>query len=457
MTALTELLKDWMPHQRWFGGKGREWAGVEEESFFLEKSHPVLSIHRVTVSYADGATDTYLVPLSWRDHPVDELASAMVGAIPHEGGETYAYDAMRDRDATATWLTHLADAAGVGPLRFVPVEDADIPAGLPGDVISTEQSNTSLVYGQQAILKLFRRLEPGLNPDVEVHAALGKADNPHIAPLLGYAEIDHDRDAATEPATVLMLQRFVPNASDGWRLATASVRDLYAEGDLHADEVGGDFAADSERLGAATASVHADMAGVLPTDPADEGWFATVARQMSERLDAAIQVVPQLEEHAAGIRAIYAAVADSRERVVRQRVHGDLHLGQVLRTATGWIVLDFEGEPARPLADRRQLDSPLRDVAGMLRSFDYAARHMLVEQPDDSQRAYRAQEWAERNRAAFCTGYSEASGLDPCGRSPLLRAFEADKAVYECVYEARNRPHWLMIPLHSLARLAEPA
>ena len=252
-----------------------------------------------------------------------------------------------------------------------------------------------------------------------------------------------------------MLQTFVPNASDGWRLATASVRDLYAEGDLHADEVGGDFAADSERLGAATASVHADMAAVLPTEPADSDWYAAVAAQMTERLEAATEVVPSWPSTPRAA-PLYAAVADTTEPVVRQRVHGDLHLGQVLRTATGWIVLDFEGEPARPLAARRELDSPLRDVAGMLRSFDYAARHMLVEQPDDPQRAYRAQEWAARNRSAFCTGYSNASGLDPCGESPLLRAFEADKAVYECVYEARNRPHWLMIPLNSLSRLTDP-
>ena len=198
------------------------------------------------------------------------------------------------------------------------------------------------------------------------------------------------------------------------------------------------------------------MAAVLPTEPAAEDWFATVAAQMNERLDAAIAVVPQLAEYADGLRAIYASVAGCTEPVVRQRVHGDLHLGQVLRTTTGWIVLDFEGEPARPLASRRELDTPLRDVAGMLRSFDYAARHMLVEQPGDPQRAYRAQEWAERNRQAFREGYA-ASGTVLDAASPLLRAFEADKAVYECVYEARNRPHWLMIPLHSLARLVQPA
>jgi maltokinase len=453
MKALTDLFRDWMPHQRWFGGKGREWAEVTEDGFFMDRENPVISVHRVRVTYTDGVRETYLVPLSWRDHPADELASALVGAVANEGNETYAYDAMRDREATAPWLIHLVNASTIGPMHFHPAGVAYIPEGLPGDIVSGEQSNTSLIYGQEAILKLFRRLEPGLNPDVEIHDALRRTENKHIAPLLGHIEI-LDPDPANEPATVAMLQTFVPNASDGWRLATASVRDLYAEGDLHADEVGGDFAADSERLGAATASVHADMAEVLPTERAGEDWYATVAGQMADRLTAATEVVPQLAEHADGLRRLYAAVAESREPVVRQRVHGDLHLGQVLRTATGWIVLDFEGEPARPLAARRELDSPLRDVAGMLRSFDYAARHMLVEQPDDAQRAYRAQEWAARNRAAFCAGYSTAGGLDSCGESPLLRAFEADKAVYECVYEARNRPHWLMIPLNSLSRLS---
>jgi maltokinase len=453
MNSLTDLLRDWMPHQRWFGSKGREWADVTEDGFLLDQANPVLSVHRVRISYTDGGRETYLVPLSWRDHPSDELASAFVGAVASKDGETYAYDAMRDREATAPWLIHLVNASTIGPMHFHPAGVSYIPEGLPGDIVSTEQSNTSLVYGQEAILKLFRRLEPGLNPDVEVHDALRRASNSHIAALLGHIEIDDPETPGAEPATVAMLQTFVPNASDGWRLATASVRDLYAEGDLHADEVGGDFAGESERLGAATASVHTDMAAVLPTEPADPGWYAILAEQMTARLDAALEVVHQLAEHADGLRAVYAAVAENTEPVIRQRVHGDLHLGQVLRTATGWIVLDFEGEPARPLAERRELDSPLRDVAGMLRSFDYAARHMLVEQPEDPQRAYRAQEWAERNRAAFCAGYATASELDPCSGSPLLRAFEADKAVYECVYEARNRPHWLMIPLNSLSRL----
>ena len=161
--------------------------------------------------------------------------------------------------------------------------------------------------------------------------------------------------------------------------------------------------------------------------------------------------MPELHPYAGKLRGYYADLAATGGRMPVQRVHGDYHLGQVLRTATGWVVLDFEGEPAVPLEERRAPAVALRDVAGMLRSFDYAARHQLLDRPDAGKLRDLADEWVERSQAAFCKGYAEAGGMDPQVHGALLRALMLDKAVYEVVYEARHRPSWLSMPLDSIA------
>ncbi len=446
MSQLEDVLREWLPHQRWYGGKGKAVTAVRVEHEERLTGGEDVRHTLLHVTDEDGQTELYQVLLGHRSGEVEQrLKPAVVGEVDGR----VLYDAVHDPEAVGSLLQLLAEGRTLSRLAFTSA--AALDATLPSRVMGAEQSNTSVVYGEDYILKLFRRVQPGLNPDLELTRALAEGGSPYVAAPLGWVE----GQVGGETTTLALLQAFQHNSTEGWAMATASVRDLFAEADLHADEVGGDFAAESERLGVATAEVHLLLREVLPSTTADAGESARTGRMLHERLDQAIAVAPDLEPHAAALRAAYDELAGRTAPVPVQRIHGDYHLGQVLRTDHGWVLLDFEGEPARSLAERTALMSPLRDVAGMLRSYDYAARHLLAERGGDTQLAYRANEWAERNRQAFCDGYARAAGTDPRDEAVLLRAFELDKAVYEVVYETRNRPAWVGIPMGSIERLAD--
>ncbi|GGS58105.1 aminoglycoside phosphotransferase [Planobispora rosea] len=430
---LTELLTGWIGHQRWFAGKGRPVDGLTIDSdveLAPGLRHLIVSVHQA------GTRDRYQILLGCCEYDMpDKLRHATIG----EG----LYDATHDADLTGILLQAMADGRDIGPLRFRHLEDVHIDTGQRSLVLGAEQSNTSLVYGDAYICKLFRRLIPGVNPELEIVSALARRKAAHIAQPYGWIETDLDG----ETTTLAMTQEFLSNSNDGWALALASVRDLYASLDASASDAGGDFSAESFRLGTATAEVHQELASAFPTGVMEPQEITHLVEDQRRRLTQAVAEVPELARHAPVIEEAYQRVCDVAHKVPVQRVHGDYHLGQVMRTPTDWVILDFEGEPGQPLAERRALASPLRDVAGMLRSFDYAARHLLADHPDAEQLLPRAVEWAELNRSSFLAGYSAGGGRLHGEDAVLLRALELAKAVYEVVYEARNRPSWLPIPL----------
>ena len=409
-------LREWLIEQRWFASKGKEISEVEvvEETAIGDQR---LSILQVT--FPTGTHELYQVFLD------------------ASGSET-----VPGREL----LELMQRGEDVGELRFVWC-DGPLPDGEPRP-LGVEQSNTSVVFGDRAILKLLRRLEPGDNPELELLRFLTARGFENIAPLLGW----YEHEGRLIDATLGILQRFEASQGDGWASA------------LRAVEQGSDFEAEARELGEVTGRLHAALGSdfadtaFMPEEAGEESLSLLVAT-VDEEIERVFRDLPDDPDHPAA--AIAHRGQDVREVVqslshigiggLLIRTHGDYHLGQVLKTARGWVVLDFEGEPARSLPERRRKRSPLRDVAGMLRSFAYAATAVGAG-PD----------WEPRIRDAFLEAYfaSVDHSLLPPGEDAtrkLLAIFELEKAVYELRYEINNRPDWVAIPVAGITRLLDAA
>lgn len=427
---------DYLSRQRWFAG-GREIniTRVEPLAWIREPADGFgVRLELVTV-LVDGVEQTYNMPTSYRSEPF----AGLEGALIEHDGDYFIYDALHDAHARTALLSGFfgADIDGLTYTGRLPV-DADAPTVQ----LTAEQSNSSIVIGENLVLKLFRKLGHGRNPDIELSRALTDDGCTEVAPVHGWITL-HDGDKGD--IDLAMVSDFIRSATTGWDSARASFRDLLADPDTEASEAGGDFAGESERLGESVADIHGRLATLFGTQSWGPAELSTLAGHFDERCNAAAAAAPAVIPYVDAAKSVFNVLRGLTTTVLAQRVHGDLHLGQTLRAIPGWFVIDFEGEPTMPLAQRAGFDSPLRDVAGMLRSFDYAAHSVLLQ--TDTPGDDRAVRWAEHNRLAFLHGYGDAVAPE------LLRAYEIDKALYEVAYESAHRPAWIGIPLDALKRL----
>jgi maltokinase len=451
LAALDEQkLADWLLDRRWFGSKARDVASIHVlDVVAVHDGPPALSSALVEARYPGGTHDVYQLLLGVGSNGGED---AVIGDVR---GVTV-YDAFADPRACELLGGLLREGAEVhgehARVEFHWLEGVEPPR--PGaDVrpMGAEQSNTSIVFDDELVLKAFRRVEAGDNPELEMLRFLSERGFAHIAELGGWYQYQGE----LMDATFGVVQRFVPNARDGWELAL--------------DELEEDperFVTRLRDLGAVIGRMHTVLASdptdpaFAPEEPSDES-LALLTATIDEEIERLFLELPEIEAvapiagHAAEVRDRLQLLSHVGARGRLIRTHGDLHLGQTMLGDDGWVVLDFEGEPARPLLERRRKRSPLRDVAGMLRSFAYAAS------ASELQRGRPAPEgWEERARESFLAGYLEAvdATLMPPGEAPtrtMLSIFELEKAVYELRYELNNRPDWVSIPVAGIVRLLE--
>lgn len=486
-----EDLRAFLSRRRWFGAKGRRIQSVRVEAAvpvtWPDTPGALYAIAIVRVELDGGPPMRYQLPLGLQRAGTEEETQAL--ATVHSGDVVT--HALVDATTLSVFRQGLAGAFRTGA-RFRgngwiwSVEPVGTGVTLPHDstVGGAEQSNTSLIYGSDAICKVFRRLEPGENPDVEIARFLTTRTSFRNTPqLLGVITLD---DPAAR-SVAGMLSQFLPGARDAWSHALDRIAAYL--GDQRREEPPNAFADEARQLGAVTRAMHEALssdeddpafAPAFATDADVRTWGDAALARLGDGLSLlsarAESLEGQTRPHARAlvqrrgalenrVRGFVDEVRSAGDPGMRIRHHGDYHLGQVLRTPDGeWMIIDFEGEPARPLEARRERHSPLRDVAGMMRSFAYAAAAGAMQTGGvgrDPQVEIRAARWEREAREHFLGGYlgtraPAANALlpsTPGGTTALLALFEAEKLFYELGYELDNRPAWAWIPLRGIAKL----
>lgn len=513
---LSAALPAYLPQQRWFASKSRKIVSVRVRDLMRVPGQAAgrFAVVLVTVSFESGAPELYLVPVSVSaEAPADDNSSSarVIARISASTGPLTLSDALHDSAFRSEWLSMMVAGRILcgreGDVIFRAVSNVDeifpdidgIARAGSSRVSTAEQSNSSVIYADESgtdklVAKVFRRLLPGLNPDFEITRYLTEETEFRAVPLLaGSVEYRPDGADSSGAFTFGVAQQYVTNMGDGWKYmlgllrralaspnalsSSAQLAEAQPERQMPPQQAADDAVA---RLGDRTAELHLALATPTkdpgfspePISAADlQGWEHAIRdssiKMASELAQRANQLPHQYRDLAATVagrlaspQSLTAGLAPLAQGANKIRVHGDYHLGQVLKTAEDFVIFDFEGEPARPLSERRQKLCVLKDVAGMLRSFDYAV-HTVAQQGSGLENA--GDEWQRHARELFWRSYRQRLtnnhptymllAASDSQSAAALAAFEFEKAVYELGYELNNRPDWIHIPLLGIARL----